>query len=309
MKRLRFLVESPKRYDFLVATLVQGLKNLGHEVYGWKACRQNYLDPHINQPFDVFIQTSVRRSSRQRINKPKVLLYGADTGTDRISLYEAPTPHLADVDIVFLRDYRGGVKGKVFPMNFGIEDRYYCCTDQAIKPLAERRFDLIFMGRRDCPGRDAFLTELTRLLPTTYEYIIGGHWYTTPDGVWSNVVSGHCTHCNGYYTILSDAKIVLSPMGAGPDCGRHWEAFASGGVPLIEFMPTVMVPPRPRDGMDCCYFKDARECASIVDHLLRNLDEAQRIADTGFATGKKHHTTTARARYFLEVLESEGFIK
>lgn len=308
LRKLSFLVESQHWYDFTTATLVQGLLALGHDVFGWKANSQNYLTPHGGQAIDVIIQTSFKKKGKAPTTAPNVLLWGGDSGQGRIPVNH-PNWRNSDACVIFVRDYRDGGNDKVFPFNMGIEDRYYCATHSGYKPLRNREIDLLFLGRRsEVRQRLIFLDELSRQLSPCYNVEIGEHKYNKPDEYWSKWVKGHCHHCTDYYDALANAKIILSPMGAGPDCARHWEAFASGGVPLVEFMPTVMVPPAPREGLDWITFRSVGEAVNAIDSILNDLDRAQIVADTAYSTGRKNHTTKARAAYFLSVLESKGLI-
>uniref|UniRef100_A0A7S3NNZ7 RXYLT1 C-terminal domain-containing protein n=1 Tax=Aureoumbra lagunensis TaxID=44058 RepID=A0A7S3NNZ7_9STRA len=44
-----------------------------------------------------------------------------------------------------------------------------------------------------------------------------------------------------YYTALATSKFVLSPVGTGLDCYRHWEALALGAIPIVDYSPVTAV--------------------------------------------------------------------
>lgn len=302
---MRFLADAHPWYDYMDATVFQGLKLLGHEVYGLGENQSNYLIPYKGGGYDVFIQTVPFSAVQRRKGIPKILVWGADTGQGR-DAFNIPNFQEHDFDAAFIRDYRGGGPANVFPLHFGIEKRYYCATgDRPEKLLSEREIDVAFLGRYDdYPKRIELLKKIKDAFSNDYNVLIDGHRFNKADNYWTKWVNGHCCHCPDYFEALQNTKIIVSPMGAGPDCARHWEAFASGGVPLVEFMPIVYIPPAPVDGMDWVLFRDPKESVIKIKELLSDLPAAQRIAYRSFETGKKYHTTEKRAQYILDIMLS-----
>jgi hypothetical protein len=306
---LIFLLEGHRHYDFMEATVVQGLQHCNHIVYGHKGNAANYLTPHEGQDYGAVIQCLGNGELKKDEITPFIFLFGGDTGQAREGGYVVGSDR-QDADIYFVRDLRGGVNPRVLPINFGIEDRYFCATPKkGHKPLVHRKTDICFFGRFDnAPGRRNLLHGIADEFGKNYAVRFLEQPFTEQEGFWSKWVQGHCTHVPKYYRALANSKIILSPMGAGPDCARHWEAMASGGIPLIQFMPTVPTPPRLRHGIDSMIFKDEREAITIIRKILDKPEEFQNIADHSFFTACRHHTTKARAEYMLNECKRLGVL-
>lgn len=308
MEHYRFLLEGNPYYNFMEATVAQGLQALGHIVYGAFGSWQNYCVPHNGEPFDVFLQCVDDPQTLVLADIPIVYIWGDDSGQG-----STPTnyPNLANVkaSAIFVRDYRGGGSERVRPMNFGAEDRYFCAHDGNPTLLADRTIDVVFLGRWDnCEGRRDLLKTIQQSLPD-HNLLFDSHIFTDRDGYWSQWVSGHCVHSVEYYKALADAKIILSPMGAGPDCARHWEAMASGGVPLIQGMPTIQVPPALEAGTDCLTFNTADEAIEAISLILADdTGMGQVLADAAYRHAIERHSTAARARYIMMTLNELGVL-
>jgi hypothetical protein len=302
-KILRFLLEGHKHYNFMESTVSQGLQALGHVVYGAHRSAENYCVPHDGEPYDVFLQCIDHVKTTIPPGVPSVFIWGDDSGTGKTPSHY-PNFSKIDAKAIFVRDYRGGSESNVFPLNFGIEARYYCAHEGKPKPLVDRQYDVTFWGHLTTnPNRQRFLSEIRdRLVDLGYNVLIGPRQYEAMDGYWSQWVKGYCTHDPEYYKVLADSKILLSPMGAGPDCARHWEAMASGGIPVIERMPTVQVLPGLTEGTDCFMFSSMDEAITSIQLVMGNVESYQRMADDAFVRGRLHHTTKARALYMIDVM-------
>lgn len=302
MKHYTFLLEGNPWYNYLEATVAQGLQALGHTVYGAFGSWQNYCVPHEGEPFDVFLQCIDNQKTQVPVDVPTVYIWGDDSGSDAVPT-NYPDLDSIQAHAIFVRDYRGGGGPRVRPMNFGVEDRYFCAHNGQPKPLSERPIDVIFAGRWDnCPGRRELLKSIQQAFPDN-NLLFESHVFTDRDGYWSQWVTGHCVHSASYYDALADSKIILSPMGAGPDCARHWEAMASGGIPLIQGMPTIQVPPALEAGTDCMVFNTADEAIDIIRDILADTSgKYQTVADRAYLHARSRHSTVARARYIMETL-------
>jgi hypothetical protein len=302
-----FLFEAHDHYNFLDATVAQGLANLGHEVYGFDDNAENYLTPHEGQPYDAVIQCLHNGHLKKRPDTPFILLWGADSGQGAVAVPPPPVNEI-EADAYFIRDYRGGFGRNVFAINFGIEDRYYCAHNgNPPKPLADRSIDVIFCGQfNNAPGRKHLMDAVKAEFGGRHNLLIEDRPFTDTEDYWSQWMGAHVIHSPKYFEVLADSKIILSPMGAGPDCGRHWEALASGGVALIQRMPTVMVDPTIQDWRLCGIFQTMDNIVGYVAAILSEPVIFQATADQGFETGQQHHSTAARAAYMLRCLSSLG---
>jgi len=304
MKKLRFLFDGHPWYDYLDATIIQGLKNLGHKVYGASGNSNNYAEPHQNQDYDVFLFSVLPSEIEVRSSIPKVILWGGDSGQSEMACM--PNLQRAHWDVAFVRDFRGGLP-RTFPINFGIEDRYYCVTGRTPKPYKKREIDIVFLGQiNNCQGRQQYFDAIKKHFGS-FNVLIDKPIYRTPDPYWAQWLNVHCCHDQRYFETLNNAKVILSPMGAGPDCARHWEAFASGGIPLIERMPTQMCEPLV-DNTDCLLFSNPNELLAKARFVLEKQDTGMLISELAFQRGRLSHTTRARAQYMIDVMRREGLL-
>lgn len=289
------------------ASLIEGLNKLGHCCYGLGQNANNFLIPHTEQDFDVFIQCmpgEVPRIAAVK-NIPKVFLWGEDGGP----FTAAQMAWMLSYDACFVRDLTGPSPNNMFPMNFGIEERYYCATkDKPVKPLTERSIDVLFLGRMGYGNRDKYINAIQAEF-SEYNLMLDGHRFSQPDPYWQQWLNVHCCHDPRYYEALADAKIILSLKGAGPDCARTWEALASGGILMLEYAPTRGCPQELQSGTDCLMFKSEDVLVEKIRSVLQNPGEYQAIADQGMYNGSRWHTTIGRAKYFLECLESLNLLK
>jgi hypothetical protein len=292
-----FLVESfTGKYDYMTATIAQGLFELGHMAYGWRNDSSSYLTPHDGQDYDVVIQAI--EGTQLQSEKPRIYLQGSDLGIgpemDNLNYRNLK------YDIAFVRDLRATFDERrfVYPINFGVEKRYFCKTRNGYKPLKDRKYDVVFLGGLEKSNR----REMAKTVRENFKdknILIDERIFNKGDDFWTRWTQTFCPHDERYFEALADAKIVLSPMGAGPDCARHWEALASGGVPLIERMPSLVCPPELKSERECVFFENMRDLCEKISFVLGNLERYQKVADEAYRMAKGPHSTKGRATYML----------
>jgi len=299
MKQLNILVQAHLNYSYMDATIVQGLRNLGHFVCGVNDNQANYLMPYEDRQWHLFIQclcgAGPLRDSRFP-NVPSIMVYGLDNHDKFFAELSRGFDH------IFLRDYLGDYgdyHNTVHPMNFAIEDRYYAqagLNSKQLKPLKDRPIDISFLGNL-YPNRKRILDRLESDFKNK-TLVFGGRLFNEPDAVWSKHTLPYCAHDPRYFDVLANSKICLSLVGAGPDCARHWEVMASGGIPLIELMPTRMVEPTPMT----MWFDDYEELKENIQTLLIKPGACQPFVIESFVFNKTNHSTAARAQYVLDTI-------
>jgi hypothetical protein len=201
-------------------------------------------------------------------------------------------------DAFFVRDLLPGQPG--FPMNFGIEDRYYCATEHDYKPLKDREIDICFLG--SLAGYKSHRKEYVERLKKDFSRLnlmLGPRQFNTPDDKWSKITLPYCAHDPEYFETLANSKICLSFKGAGPDCGRHYESMASGAICLIENMHTEMVA-----DADVYWFENYDDLATTIDLILKGIrddpEAAQIACDYAWRENRDLHSAKARAAYLLD---------
>jgi hypothetical protein len=289
---LKILVSQHDHYNYMDAGLIQGLQNLGHEVWDVFGYRANYLDPQGERPrfeeFELIIDfvNGVHTTEAPRGAK-RIFVWGEDdqAGLDKV--------FAQGYDHVFVRDHILGSPG--IPINFGIEDRYYCATSNGIKPLKGRTIDVCFLG-----SLWAHRLPLVKKLKQDFGHLnlmLGPRRFNTTDDTWSRWTKSWCAHDPQYFETLADSKICLSFKGAGPDTARTWECLASGAVPIIETMGLIDIV-RPTPGGVRWFFGYDQLREAITETLAR-LHSDTTYVDDHWKWNQENHSTTARARYVL----------
>ena len=287
---MKVLVNQYQRYDYLNSTLIQGLVSLGHEVYSLFP-GTNYVTKRYNrEPLDLFVQFVATGDPMPGVRS--VMVWGEDSHAG-----------LADVltrgfDEVFIRDY---VSGPGVAISFGIEQRYPCATEKGLKPLSEREIDICFLG--DLAGYKGNRLKFTQRLKKdfkSYNLELGPRKYNTPDAQWSRWTKPWCAHDPRYFETLANSKICLSFKGAGPDTGRTYESLASGAVCLIEdYAPARMLP---ASSHNIKIFSDYPQLCAQIMMILHDLKAWESHQEEAWQFNIEHHSTKARAAYFLERL-------
>jgi hypothetical protein len=282
---MNILVSQHPTYNYMDASLCQGLQNLGHDVFSVGAPGSNYVERKwTGTSVDLFIQFI--KGMRSLDGTPSIMVWGED---DHKGLQDELTKGF---EKVFVRDHLPGTPG--IPINFAIEDRYYCSTENGYKLLRDRDFDICFLGKL-YPSRLAIIERLKADFPSL-NMLLGPRTFNTPDSVWSRWTQPWCSHDQAYFETLANSKICLSLLGAGPDCSRTWEALASGAVCVLEYANINMVKPYPKLNV----FRDYAWLNYHISTVLANLDHYQGLMTSTFEWNKEHHSTKARAQYLLE---------
>jgi hypothetical protein len=303
---MNFLVVGLPYYDYLESTCVQGLMKLGHLCFGASGDTRNYLKSYRSEPIDVFIyapQDLARDINIEGI--PKILLWVHDKVLpDRINEF---SPRRFKYDLAFVRELTEE-HHNVYPINFGIEDRFYQYTEDWVNNSNSRPIDIIFQGGTSgnyphASKRSEFLDRL-KIDFSKYVLDIGHDKTREPDIDYSRVVNGRHKHYSDYFKALSSSKISLCLHGAGQDCARTWESFASGAVPAIQRYTIRHVEPWWEDGVNCIEFDNYEEFKEkVLYYLAGGHDELLEIQKRAWLFGRTYHRTEHRAHYILDKLQ------
>ncbi len=106
-----------------------------------------------------------------------------------------------------------------------------------------------------------------------------------------------------FHDYMARAKINIVARGWGYDTLRRFEAPCYSGLVMSDDIP-VLNPHPFRDGEHIVYFKNSLQgLISTIEYFLTHDGDRERIGKAGREYCMKHHTTEARARYFLEKIE------
>lgn len=105
------------------------------------------------------------------------------------------------------------------------------------------------------------------------------------------------------YSLRKQQRLVgISWNGADNwDCNRFWSNFACGLAQVAE-TPRIQIPDPPEHGVHCLYASTPDKVGVLVRSLVRKPELATEIAQRGHEHFVQHHSSEARARYFVEHL-------
>jgi hypothetical protein len=109
-----------------------------------------------------------------------------------------------------------------------------------------------------------------------------------------------------YLRELASTKVCLSFWGAGDDTLRYWEIACVGSL-LLAQKPRIPVPDNFSHRQEAVFMQDdLSDLPELINYYCDHDDEREAIARAGRAKLLQRHTTTARARYFLNALAERG---
>jgi hypothetical protein len=280
-------------YDFTSATLIEGLRNLGHSLlcseasnYGGAVAPDTLIAEAPSADLVVLgsnLGANVGLFAQLRSER-KVYVDGSDQQSVAL-------PQNVDVKAIFKRELNRVVQleqdAPIFPLPFAAEDRYFSAAppnkDIALSFLANMNTN---------PLRHSIHQRIGRLRHPAP--IVSG---STGESSY-NGVNGNPLSTPRYRDILLRSRIGVNVPGAGYDCARYWEILAAGAL-LMTWEPDIVIPEAFSDGIDCVTFGGLAEFDDKVRYYLDRPDLVDAIARRGVERLLQHHTTRARAHYFL----------
>lgn len=289
-----FYVNTPV-YDHLTATLVEGLQELGCEVLASEA--SNYarklddgqIAAYAEQADLIVIGTNVRVRSdlvRDVRNPRKVFVDGDD-------FQGIHPPQGIGLKMIFKRElgrsYPDPAAAHVFPLPFAAERRYF------VEPVDK---DILITFLADLQGNPLRFSVYQRLVNMRHPQVMAG---MTGERAYTNPPRPLPADTPVYRNALARSVISINVPGLGYDCGRYWEILAAKAM-LFTFDPDIFIPEAFSDGVDCVSFRTFEEFDDKLAFYSSRIDAAAAIAERGHQRLLAHHTTRARAAYFLDLV-------
>lgn len=305
---MRILVNPFPVYEFLAASLIQGWTKLGHEVLTANhvaSYAEKRAEPG-DQDFDLSVQFI---SGQGRLPGRKSIFI--EVVDNYPGLNEARTKGF---DYIFVRDHIPSMG--CLPINYGIEDRFYCAAETSGKPLQDREVDVCFLGYLYSGTARCKRAEWTDRLHADLpglNMVLGDRQFSEPDDEWSRWTlsrdyEGDRSYCFAhdprYFELLANSKICLSFSGLMADTGRTWEIMASGGISLVEKYyisghAVDMINPPPQVE----WFSTYDELLRSILGVLNDTDSWQARAEQAWTFNRQHHSSAARAQYVLDSVD------
>lgn len=316
---MNILLEGPNYCDFQICTIVDGLQELGHTVYDAQAVGSNYMKvPQTGVEINLFIAADTDNISSVQMpvkGFPKVILHGHDRWLPDYS--EVPSGPVKPImfqawgcDIAFVRDLDRkqfhATSFPIYPMEFGIERRYKEACHKELFFSKPREFDVVFFGTLTTAKR----MDVLQRLDAEFKCHFGNQsTFMQGDSKWSKWVNGRYSHVPKYYEALCHGTFALSPLGAGPTCGRTYEAYAAGCIPLIQRYPKEIEQIVPFvDGENCILWDTADELIPKIRHWLQDFNELTKLQKRCYNFGHFELETKRRAQYMLDKLKEHELI-
>lgn len=296
---MKILYVNAPMYDYLTASLIEGLDALGHEVITTQNANRGRVAADaevrdIAESADLIVVGSnagVRTHLVQDVKNPrKVFVDGADQ-------QEFTVTNNIRYKLVFKRELSRALRDPqaqfLFPLPFAAEERYF--TDETVP----RDLQVTFLANMHTnPLRHSIHQRLKNLQSPA---IVSG---TTNERAYSTAQpKATAIETPLYRQLLRRSQISVSVAGAGYDTARFWEILAAGAM-LFTQEPDIVIPHGFTDGVDCVTFASIREFEEKLMFYLNRPELVKTIAARGQARVKAHHTTKARATQFLEAVET-----
>ena len=290
---MKIFYVNPPIYDRLTAVLIEGLNELGHEV--WCSEESNYgravAEPALRdyaEAADLIVVGSgrgVRTHLLQGVENPKLVFVD---GSEYQKL--SPTGGIR-YQAVFKRELcplsaAAKVDG-VLPLPLAAERRYFT------SPTIEKNILVSFIANMDTNPLRYSIHE--RLYSKGNPLILTG---STGEPAKNSVPGGLPLDTPAYRTLLARSLISVNVPGASYDCPRYWEIPAAGAL-LFTYRPDVAIPDNFADGVNCVMFGSLEEFNDKLEYYTTHLEVAGKLAVRGYQHVLEHHTSACRAAYFL----------
>lgn len=295
-KKLKIACLLQPHYDYLCASIIEGLNLLGHDCIGLE--NSNYCKKISKNEFKrfsakcdlliIFSGNLVDIGLLGDIKADRVVFVD---GTDHPEI--AAVPNIS-INHVFKRELLLATRRKfgdsISPLSFAIERRYLNAVD-AIKCI-----DVSFIGSMSNFMRSSVKEFL--LCKENLVCFAGGTAEIAYDGV-----AGMPLSTPKYYNLLAQSSASIDIPGRGWDCARTWEIVAAKAA-LIKFRPEIIYPSALIEGDHFLGFNTLDELDGILNSLINKPKEISDMAARCYQYALAHHTTLARAQYFLSEIYS-----
>jgi Glycosyl transferases group 1 len=312
-RSMRILYVNSPLYDFLAATLIEGVNELSREqpvelsvvaLSNYAKRKQVWTKEQVHQArdrFDLVIlgtnlgvdDTLFWEVSRE---DNRVCVDGSDAST-----YEHDPRKFR---LYFKRELLESAAANVLPCPFAVERRWLRPPD-----ASPRYFVSACFGPRPGPRQEI----LNRLQRVDGADTFVGAVPTSRLAKWYGIWLGQCTwrtsrqnafgvgHNRAYYDILRSSLLSVAVRGDGVDTGRWWEILGAGALLVAESRTVEM--PHPFVPMEHYIpFSSAEDLADKLAWARRHsarIDHMRRLAREHCLA---YHTTRERARYVLDTV-------
>lgn len=284
-------------YDYLTATLMEGLQELGHEIVSSES--SNYTTKTSDKQLrrcaenaDLIIVGSNRKVRHWLVegveNINKIFVDGDDSQEFKVPshiLFKAVFKRELNRFWVNIHDE------PVYPLPFAAEKRYFRGELAKIRDIS-----VSFSANLDANVMRHSVRYRLKKIGSAAIFCgnTGERAYLSAKSV------GMPIDTPKYRDVLFRSQIGVSVAGAGYDCARYWEILAAGALLMTQELD-IVIPNQFEDGVNCVVFKSLDEFEAKLEELMSDPVKVRRISESGYAHLLRYHTSVARASYFLDL--------
>jgi hypothetical protein len=115
---------------------------------------------------------------------------------------------------------------------------------------------------------------------------------------------GKCSYVD-YHYILANSKMAVTMRGSGRDTSRYWEIPLYSTAMISDGTMGCIHPYPFEDKKTALFYRSIEELVSIIGDGIDDGSEVSRIAGAGQDHLQKYHSVSARAAFFLDILDKE----
>ena len=187
---------------------------------------------------------------------------------------------------------------------FAAEDRYFTKSNASHRNLWQNKTDDLACIMSACdkrPWRYDIMNSLKDAFAANESVFIGEY----REGIALTSIDTGERHFSGYFKKLLNTRISVDAYGCGEarQTGRFWESVANGCLVMYQPIDPYVWSNTYIDEKDFIVYNNNDELVDKAKYYMSNPEEARKIADRGFTKLLKYHTTTARAKEFLSLIE------
>jgi hypothetical protein len=282
-------------YDYLTASLIEGLLELGHKVYtsensnyGIFLSKKEFIEKaNMSDLLIIGSNRNVRYDYLKYIRSDKsVYVDGSDSSFLELN-FKFP------INLIFKRECLNRLNlqsSLIFPLPFAAEKRYFNSQ------FKDKDIDISFLASNNNFLRDSIKTILDNKFHANS--------FTEHTGEISYSYSSGLPHENPvYFDVLRRSKIVINVPGRGWDCGRYWEAISNRAT-VITYKLEIEIPDPFVENSQILSFNTLEQLEEQIEFCLNNPDIIEKMSEEAYNHLIQFHTTSKRAEYFLKIIDT-----
>jgi hypothetical protein len=115
---------------------------------------------------------------------------------------------------------------------------------------------------------------------------------------------GKCSYVD-YHYILANSKMAVTMRGSGRDTTRYWEIPLYNTAMISDGTMGCIHPYPFEDKKTALFYRSIEELVSVVDAGISDGTDVRRVSGAGQEHLQKYHSVSARAVFFLDILNKE----